>query len=238
MSNLLLRGLNTPIIGHLLALLWALQVGYYHIIRALLWFLRELSKKCFRVIGVLTHMAVVLPVVVLALLGNELRPGSTTDMLTHVVWTEARGETEAGRRAVIWTVHNRAEADQSYWGGSTYAGVIYDRRGAAGCEYDGVCRKPDMGDVRYNTAWFALWTESLDTLLAITFGLPDPTGGAHSYATLMAAAGSDYHQRLCGVVVIGNHRFGVDPHAASCRAPMDAPMPVPRLGQYARIASN
>lgn len=216
---------------------WSVRFFCRHLPLATGWFCYQLTvataKKLWWTLDQVTNLRFLVTAALVVLVVQELRPHSTTDALVHVVWTEARGESRDGQEAVVWTVFNRLKAQKVYWGRHDVESVVYNRRGEKNelCEYDGVCITPSLRGFRYTAEWFDLAVLVIDTRLKIALGFTDPTGGAHSYATQEVFVKSRYHQRLCGVVDIGNHRFGVDPETGDCPsalAPKYGEPPLPR----------
>lgn len=180
---------------------------------------KGLGRYLWRGIDVVSDLRVLTLIVALVAVASEFRPQSTTDALVHVVWTEARGESRVGQQAIIWNVYNRLKANKAYWGTGSIQAVVYSRRGKNGerCDYDGICEMPSMRTVRFTPEWWNMAFLVIETRLEIALGFPDPTGGAHSYATIPVYLESGYHLKLCHAVIIGRHIFGTDPETGSCR---------------------
>ena len=190
------------------------------------WFVRQLGTglvvRSWRAIDVVTDLRLLATIAVVVGLVQELRPHSVTDSLVHVVWTEARGESRLGQKAVVWSVYNRLGAQKPYWGTRNVQNVVYNRRGKDNelCMYDGVCVMPSMRTVRYSVQWWQMALLVVETRIEIALGFSDPTGGAHSYATIPVYLESGYHQKLCNPIIIGEHIFGTDPETGECDKPV------------------
>ena len=63
---------------------------------------------------------------------DDLRNLSATDLIARCIYTEARGETDSGKRGVACVIRNRRDYGTDEFGGNTYAGVVLKDYGFEG----------------------------------------------------------------------------------------------------------
>ncbi|MHC1744048.1 MAG: cell wall hydrolase [Syntrophobacteraceae bacterium] len=105
---------------------------------------------------------------------DRLHERSEVDLLAHLIWAEARGETTQGKRAVAHVVLNRMKA-QSYFG-STISDVILKPGHFSSFNQDGTNRTR-LPSVSPNDREFAL-CKAIAELAVHGHLKDDPTGGA------------------------------------------------------------
>jgi len=138
---------------------------------------------------------------------------SDLDIATRTVWGEARGEGEAGRRAVAWVIRNRSEIDlwedgRADWWGETLSEVCLKK-------YQFSCwnaKDPNLKKLqnlpRADNEYKLILAIVSEVLLSPV--VEDPTSGATHYhvkglSVLWAKAGTWTGN-------VGNHVFYTDVH--------------------------
>lgn len=79
---------------------------------------------------------------------NDLKDRSQTDLIARMLYSEARGESDQGRRGCGYVVRNRMAKNSSEFGGNSYSGVILKKYSFEGMTTESAL-KPDIN----STAW-------------------------------------------------------------------------------------
>lgn len=104
--------------------------------------------------------------------------------LARTLWGEARGESRMGQIAVAWVIRNRAE-NPGWWS--------RQRDGIPDDTIEAVCMEPNQFTCWWDTQLVKVRTRTkaqLGTLMDVARGvlndeIPDPTGGADHYHTIL-----------------------------------------------------
>lgn len=83
---------------------------------------------------------------------TEFNGRDSVDLLARVIYSEAGGESWAGKQGVCWVVKNRRARNSTEFGGNTFAGVILKQGGFEGMLYSSA-RCPNLNS--------SDWTDSL-----------------------------------------------------------------------------
>ena len=116
--------------------------------------------------------------------------------LLKTIYSEARGESELGQRAVAWVIYNRAKLNREYWGGNTLAGV---------------CKRPSQFEC-WNGKSDIIMSEigardAIDRWLPSVFQGSDPTFGSQYFNNPDNDGNPDWTTRVIRTVKIGGHQF-------------------------------
>ncbi|TKI56253.1 cell wall hydrolase [Brevibacillus antibioticus] len=84
---------------------------------------------------------------------SQLEDCSSTDLLARIIYAEAEGESEEGKRGVAFVIKNRKDRDSREFGGNTYKGVILKKSQFSAVDRDEMLQ-PDTSS--------RSWKDSLD----------------------------------------------------------------------------
>lgn len=141
---------------------------------------------------------------------TEFNGRSSIDLIARLMYSEARGETQAGRAGVYYIVLNRMSKNLSEFGGNTYEGIILKQNQFAGMTSIHA-REPDLTSSAWNNCLY----------LAHHFATePNPIGSClwfltNSYynSTVIIISGVEYYNFGVGAkqvvekVILGGHTF-------------------------------
>lgn len=131
------------------------------------------------------------------------------DLLTRVVWGEARGEKPQYQSAIVHTIINRAEHPKKRYG-VTFSDILI-RPNAYSCMNPNDPNYPKLLSLSKNSPEYKKINEVvLNTILSRMNGGMDPTDGATHYHT--KDVNPKWNQAASSMFTLGSHKFwvGVD----------------------------
>lgn len=90
---------------------------------------------------------------------DDLKNRSGEDLLARMIYAEARGESEKGKRGCAFVAKNRVDKNSSEFGGDTYSGVLLKSGQFAGMK-TAAALKPDLSS--------SAWADCLDIALNLS----------------------------------------------------------------------
>ena len=142
---------------------------------------------------------------------TEFNGLTDVDLLARLIYSEARGESNTGKRGVYWIVMNRKSANKSYFGGSTTAGVILYPNSFEGMTTV-YARCPDTSSQAWNDCLSIAQNGGSNPISNCLYFVPnwlyeqqvDHYDGDEYYTF---PGGGPYFQKVITKVIIGNHTF-------------------------------
>lgn len=142
---------------------------------------------------------------------SDLKNCSDTDLLARMIYAEARGETEEGKRGCAYVAKNRVDKNSSEFGGNTYSGVLLKSGQFAGMSTESALKPDTTSDA---------WKDSLDIAKNLS-SKKNPIGTCLWFVTNtyyknhsktsggveMYTFNNSIYTEVTKKVVIGNHTF-------------------------------